>query len=138
MGGPDPALPGGGRVCIRPAGRMLTRIALRAILVRALVEIFGRFSKALANFRLSHGFSVAFMPEGMIFHAKNFNWVILRRPLRLRFVYLCGQAGELGKEHSKIFRMKAHRLIVAIQRVHIVDGRAPPLEQGFDGIEQRA
>ena len=32
-GGPDPALPGGGRVCIRPAGRMLTRIALRAILV---------------------------------------------------------------------------------------------------------
>ena len=34
--GPDPALPGGGRVCTRPAGRMLTRIALRAILVSKL------------------------------------------------------------------------------------------------------
>ena len=33
MGGPDPALPGGGRVCIRPAGRMLSRIARRAILL---------------------------------------------------------------------------------------------------------
>ncbi len=35
VGGPEPALPGGGRVCTRPSGKeRLTWIALRAIQVR--------------------------------------------------------------------------------------------------------
>ena len=52
VGGPDPALPGGGRVCIRPAGRMLTRIALRASLVsRAMAEALRAFADVVVGRR---------------------------------------------------------------------------------------